>query len=237
MTTIAATFIIAISFLIQSVFGFGGGLIAVPLLSLIIDVKLAVSLVMVFQLFTGVLLIGVWKEVSWREVWKLLPALTLGAIIGVILLDISSLRALQILLALYLIAYVLSQNLRHRQMLWTPTPRARFIAGASSGALQGLFGTGGPMLVTYLRDVCTSTETFRSTIIATLFVSNLIRLSISLPRGLLSSDLWKIALPTLPFFFLALLIGRRFSQSATSRQFDLGVQILLLFSAIALIVH
>lgn len=54
--TIAATIIIALAFFGESIFGFGGGLIAIPLLSLLIGVKDAVTLVLIFQLLMGLMI-------------------------------------------------------------------------------------------------------------------------------------------------------------------------------------
>lgn len=46
---ICCTIIILVAFGVEALFGFGGGLVAVPLLSLVIDVRDAVALVSVLQ--------------------------------------------------------------------------------------------------------------------------------------------------------------------------------------------
>ena len=75
--------IIAGAFFLQSVFGFGGGLISVPLLTLVFGVKTAVTLVLMFQISFSVLLLFIWKEVNWKYLLKSLPWLIIGAAIGV----------------------------------------------------------------------------------------------------------------------------------------------------------
>ena len=48
---------------------------------------------------------------------------------------------------------------------------AKLISPAiSSGAIHGLFGSGGPMMVTWLQKVCLTPIIFKATVIATLFV-------------------------------------------------------------------
>lgn len=54
---IFCTIIILVAFGGEALFGFGGGLVAVPLLSLVIDVRDAVVLVSVLQFLIGFLII------------------------------------------------------------------------------------------------------------------------------------------------------------------------------------
>lgn len=229
--------IITFSFLLQSIFGFGGGLIAVPLLSLVFDVKLAVSLVMIFQLFMGLLLIPVRDQIGWRHVALLAPWLIAGAGLGVLFLDWAPLTLLRVLLAAYLVGYVTFETVPRIAGGWKRVTYSHALAGTSSGMIQGLFGAGGPMLVTYFRDVCSSQESFRASVIAGLFISNILRLMVSVPSGLLSQEVWQIALPTFPFFLVALIVGHKFSNRISSKNFDVAVRVLLIGSALALIVE
>ena len=73
--------IIAVAFLGEAIFGFGGGLISVPLLSLILNVKEAVTLVLIFQLRMGLLIFKSYKHIT----WKVAKPMTLGVIVGTIL--------------------------------------------------------------------------------------------------------------------------------------------------------
>jgi len=58
--------IITLAFLGEAMFGFGGGLIAVPLLSLLLGVKEAVTLVLIFQVLMGFLLIRCYRDIAWK---------------------------------------------------------------------------------------------------------------------------------------------------------------------------
>src|SRR5258708_33640020 len=66
-TALLAAIIIAIAFFGESIFGFGGGLISIPLLSLLIGVKGAVTLVLIFQLLTGLLIWKSYKHIDWKS--------------------------------------------------------------------------------------------------------------------------------------------------------------------------
>ncbi len=63
---VLAILIISIAFLGESIFGFAGALISVPLLSLFLGVHDAVTLVLIFQLCTGLLIFKAYKHVNWK---------------------------------------------------------------------------------------------------------------------------------------------------------------------------
>ena len=74
--------IICFSFFTQAAFGFGGGLIAISLLSLFLDAKDAVVMVMFFQFLIGLLIFKLWKEVDKPTLIRLAPGLAIGTLAG-----------------------------------------------------------------------------------------------------------------------------------------------------------
>jgi len=61
--------------------GFGGGLVAIPLLSLIYPVKEAVTLYLFFQLIEVALIFKIRKEIDWKYASKLsVPAFIFGIV-------------------------------------------------------------------------------------------------------------------------------------------------------------
>ena len=67
--------IIAVAFFAQSLLGFGGGLLCIPLISLYMPIQDAVSLVMVFQFSMGLLIFKTYKDISWQPIFKMLPTM------------------------------------------------------------------------------------------------------------------------------------------------------------------
>jgi len=70
-TTLLISLIIVIAFGGEALFGFGGGVVAVSLLSLFLDVHEAVVLVAIFQFLLGFIVLRNFREVA----WSLLPPL------------------------------------------------------------------------------------------------------------------------------------------------------------------
>ncbi|MEY4669566.1 MAG: hypothetical protein RL518_2265 [Pseudomonadota bacterium] len=229
--------IITGSFFIQGVFGFGGGLIAVPLLSFITDPKTSVTLVMLFQVLVGGLIFPVRNKIDWPTLGKILPWLFLGVLLGLFFLQRVSSSLISQILGTYLIVYALVSAAKLSKKLGTLTANMAMVSGVTSGFIQGLFGTGGPMLVTYLREKCPEQTVFRASVIAGLFILNIIRLCVSFPSGMLSHSVLDIALPTAPFVLIALFVGHHLSGRIKPFFFEVCVLILLASSGVGLLIR
>lgn len=95
MTTyLYCTFVVILAFGGEALFGFGGGMVAVPLLSLVLDVKEAVMLVSIFQFFVGFLILKNYKQVAWHIIPPMMIGMIIGVAIGVHSLAFFDLRTL-----------------------------------------------------------------------------------------------------------------------------------------------
>ena len=111
MTLALTILIISAACFFEAVFGFGGGLISVPLLSLILGVKEAVTLILIFQLLLGLLILHTYKVTQWTVIKPALAALLLGAAIGTLSLAYFIEATLRLILASAIILYLLKQLL------------------------------------------------------------------------------------------------------------------------------
>ncbi|MCB0336701.1 MAG: hypothetical protein KDD62_10365, partial [Bdellovibrionales bacterium] len=68
MVVALSSLIIFAAFLGQAIFGFGGGLLAIPLLSIMVPVREAVTIVLCFQLLAGVLVFEAAEQLSWSSI-------------------------------------------------------------------------------------------------------------------------------------------------------------------------
>jgi uncharacterized membrane protein YfcA len=110
-TTLLISLIIVIAFGGEALFGFGGGLVAVPLLSLFLDVHDVVVLVAIFQFLLGFLVLKNFREVAWSLLPPLLVGMVLGVLMGVKILPIVSEQLLRVLLAAYILAFLVKTKL------------------------------------------------------------------------------------------------------------------------------
>lgn len=234
-----AVFITATLFLAllgQSVFGFGSGLVAIPLLSLILGVRDAVTLALIFQLLTGLLVLKTYRSLQWRIVAPMLAGLVPGTVAGTYLLASLNESTLRVALAVFILVYLVKEvffadavlhGLKHR--VWG------FVAGALGGTIQGFIGTGGPPLVIYLREAVEGRTAFRAALFLIIMVSNLLRLGISVPAGLFTAYILEAAVVAAPFCLLGLWLGDRLSHRINDRYYGYAVQGLLFCAAVVLL--
>ncbi len=148
------SFIIGIIFLlagfVQGVTGFGSALMAMPLLSLFIDVKIAVPLCTLNSVvITTFLALRLKKHLDRKKIFPLCLAAIPGMIVGVTLLKKVSSDNLSIALGILLIlysCYFLMFKIRPRKVpsIWA------YLAGFSSGAIGAAFSAGGPPAIIYV---------------------------------------------------------------------------------------
>lgn len=227
--------IIVGAFFGQSIFGFGGGMVSVALLGILIDVKDAVSLVLIFQFLIGLLIFANLRTIPWSRMPMLLLGLVVGTIFGLKILFLIQPDLLRIGLAIYIICYLITSLLNFDMRFTKDSPTGDFIAAVFSGLFQGVIGTGGPNLVIHLKKVIPDREVFRSALMLPFFVANLVRILISVPTGLLSKEITAMALPIIPVFIIAIFVGQKIQGHCTDRLYNICTNTLLGLAAVGLI--
>ncbi len=133
----------------QGVTGFGFGLLAIPLLSLFIDIKTAVPLCSLLgMLITGFLSLRLRKHIDRRKILPLLLGCIPGVAAGTLFLKKAPAELLSVLMGIMLIGYALYRLYDKQQ------PRAihagwGYAAGFLTGAIASAFSAGGPPTIIY----------------------------------------------------------------------------------------
>jgi uncharacterized membrane protein YfcA len=162
--------------LVKGITTMGLGLIAVPIIAVFLDVQTAVLSLFASKFLSDVAMLAESKrDLEWRRAFRLAPFIACGALaipIATYVLANAPGRALSILLALSIIAFVLYQ-LVPTLPREAPAHERRWGAGfgVAAGASQALLGVGGPFTAMYLYmlRVGTSEFVFLSSIIYMLF--------------------------------------------------------------------
>ena len=132
----------------KSGFAGGAGVIAVPLLSLLIPVPVAAALMLPLLIVMDAKSMHYyWHSVHWQELKVIAPAGLIGIIAGGFLLGELPSSLLQLLLGLFCIVFALWKKLTP---LLGRLPYAGFIWGAVSGLTSTLLHSGGPPINIYL---------------------------------------------------------------------------------------
>ncbi len=223
--------IIAFAFFAQSLLGFGGGLICIPILSLFMPVQDVVAMVMIYQLSMGLLIFKTHKHIQWQHILKMLPMTIVGAMLGVMLLSYVAGDVIRAILVVYIILHLLRKHTKidplGRLIKWGDA----HLAGFLGGTLNAMIGGGGPAFILYLKEKVTTSSEFRASIIMMLMLSNIPRAIGTISVGLLTYDLFITALYAYPGFLLALYLGQKFHDKIPQEKFFYLVEGLLALSA------
>jgi len=237
-TDILIPIIIACAFFGEAIFGFGGGLISVPLISLLIGVKDAATLVLVFQFLFCISLL-IWKSsmhVDWKSAKLMSPGAIAGTVAGTLLSAKSSVVFLQLFLAASIVLFLV-KNFWFSGFTFRRKSNVVAAAGAGlgGGLLSGLIGAGGPVVTMYLSVATPKKLVMRATLIYLFFIIGLVRLSISIPEHLFTHNVLHFTLLAMPGFLIAIFIGQYVYQKVSETYYKLGINVILAGSAVILL--
>lgn len=195
-TTPLVLLVIFFASLIRSTFGFGEGLIAVPLLSLIIPIEIAAPVAVLLSIaIAAVVVVQHWQKVHLRATgWLLAPTL-LGIPLGIALLTSVHQHIVKGVLAVVLIAFSGYFLWCQRAPELQRDSRGWLLAcGFLAGVLGGAYGMNGPPLVIYGSMRRWSPQHFRATL-----QGYFLPASIAAMAGYWFSGLW---IPAVTHYFL-----------------------------------
>lgn len=204
--TYAAVFVIVfIAVVVQTVAGFGGALVAMPLLTLVLGLPVAAPALALTGLVSTTLNAVRWRaHITFRDVVALtIPAL-IAIPIGVLAIGrinpewvTNTLGVVIILYAIYALVGRPLPELAHG--LWP------VVAGFTSGLLAGAFNTGGPPVVAYADARRWRPEKFRGNLQAFFLASAVVVAVSHIVDGNVTLDILKLSL----FGIIPLLIAQR----------------------------
>ena len=228
--------VIALAYTVYGLTGFGSSITAIPLLALLIPLRLAVPLMLVFDLCVGVLMgVANRRIVERREVLRLLPFMLVGMLLGVTLLVKAPERALLLVLGVFVLAYsawslILRPEARPISTRWAAP------LGVFGGVFTALFGTGGPIYTIYLARRLPDKTILRATISGLVLVAALARLVLFTGVGLYSQPrVLPLAAVLLPCALLGLYFGHRLHHRLPQRRVVQMVWTILIFGSLGLL--
>lgn len=224
------------AYLIRGISGFGSGLIAVPLLALLLPLTFVVPLILVTD-FAASAILGqsTRKHIRWDEIRVLLPTSAAGVVLGTVLLVGLPERPLLATLGVFVLVFGVRSalNLHGERLvsrLWA------LPAGLVGGTVSGMFGTGGPPYVIYLSHRIRDKSALRATFSGLFLIEGGLRIVVFLLAGLLWQPplLWAVP-AALPLLALGLYLGHRVHVGLTQTQMVRMIGVLLLVSGTSLL--
>ncbi len=234
----------ALGFFFESIFGFGGGLIAYSILGFFIDFKLAIlSGFYVGTLSSLLIACSSFKNIEFKIFKKLLLISLFGASIGAYFFSNLSVNILSPIFGLLLIFIALKNlffdkknNYNQQNLVSKKSKFFKFKLLFISSLSQGAFGTGGPFAVNALKNDFKNKSTLRATMALYFFFCNLLRL----PQLIISKDfnlelfkqIWWVIIPV----FIAIFLGHKVHLKISENYFKIGIGIITLIAGIKFLV-
>ena len=194
-----------------TVTGFGFGLIAIPLMSLVISVKVAIICGLIITVLLRIItMYNTRKTFSWDVVLTTVLGSSLGMIPGSYMLKIISLAHLKVFLGcVLLIATYLMGRKYHLEI------KSKTLGRLTAGFFSGFFGSStsvaGPPLVIYFLNEGTEKDKMRANMIWIFGISFVGMLIVNFLMGNMQNITdWNIILPMIPAMILGIVLGEKF---------------------------
>lgn len=208
-TLAAAALIVAGTYLVFGLTGFGSTVLALPLLAHFLPLKFAVALLLLLDMAAGLAVSSRgWRGVRLDELAWVLPFVLAGIALGFTLLLRLPEGPLLTALAVFLLAYA-AYGLARRQGLPKLSRGWSAPFGVAGGMLSALFGTGGVLIALYINSRLSDKEELRATAAAAVLLNSSARTILFGVAGLLTWSVVSSALFMLPAVALGLWFGDR----------------------------
>ena len=214
---------------LRSTVGFGDALLAMPLIAMLVGMQIATPLVAWTGLATSVIILSTsWRQVDFRNFWRLTLASLAGMPFGIWLLQNGDERTVNLLLGLLLIGYG-AYSLARPTLPPLHNERWAFPFGFAAGILGSAYNTSGPPVIIYGTMRRWPPELFRATLQGFFFFSNIFVVAGHGLAGLWTTEVMWLTLLSLPVLLTAIAAGARVNRRIPAAQFARLVYVLLIF--------
>ena len=229
---LAVAAIICIAAFLQSISGFGFSLLAMPLLSVFVDIHDAVVIATLCGIFTNAVHLKKDHHLVERSVARRISLSALiGMPLGVVVLSLFSATQMRVIIGAVTVVLVFLM-MRHF-VLKVENTKVDIALGALSGLLATSVSTNGPPLVFLLQSKQLDPWRLRATLAYVFTVSGCASFVVLMMAGKGSVDAFQFALLSLPAMYLGTVIGRRTRNYVTQEVFTRLMYVLLLATALS----
>lgn len=239
LAVVATALLIGVS---KAGFGSGPGVIATPLLSLVMPVPDAAALLLPILLLADLFAVRHYiDQVDKPSLRALLPGALLGIVLGALFFRQFSdqERVLKLGIGLIALGFVLYQAVRSRVLQVVekkrPSPATGFILGTTSGFVSTLAHVGGPPMMIYMLPQKLPRNLFVGTTAVFFFIVNLIKLIPYAWLGLLVVGNLTVTVLMLPVLYIGTKLGVWLNKRFSELWFNRIVYVILLLVGLQLI--
>jgi hypothetical protein len=225
---------IFVGFYVQTVVGFAGSLMVLPILLLGMDLPNAIAYISIFYLFSSAFLITKeWHNIDKTIILKLAITSVIGVILGIVVLTFSKPILLKKALGVFILIYVAYVSFGKKKVELNKGGIISF--GVLAGFFSGVFSTGGPLYVMCIENTVREVKAFRATMIGVLGLVTITRVPALAVSGILNFNHLKMSLIVFPVFLFAQFLGKRTFKKIDEKAFKRFLMILLCISGLLFI--
>ena len=212
---------------VQAITGFAGNIFCMPVGTYTLGLQSSVSILNATGFLACALLAVLnLRSINWRELGKIvgvmLPFVALGAWLDTVI----PLHALLKIYGLVILAVGI-KNLVQKKQTFLPE-WALWGVLVAAGLIQGMFVSGGALLVIYAVQKLTDKEQFRATLAAVWSILNFLYAFYQLWAGHFTGEVWLMVLCCIPLIMLATFVGGKLAKRISQERFLKLTYILLL---------
>lgn len=223
------------AYTVQAVTGFAGNIFAMPVGTHLLGLHSSVAVLNAMGFFAcGLLGVMNIKHVHWCELARIVLTMLPFVLVGIWL---DSVLPLDVLLKIYglVILLVGAKNLLSKRQRFLPE-WALWIVLALAGLIQGMFVSGGALLVIYTVQKLQDRQQFRATLSMVWAILNFIYAGIAVQQGYFTTGVVQVVLMCIPAAVLATLLGNRLQRHLSQERFLKLTYVLLLCIGLILLV-
>jgi uncharacterized membrane protein YfcA len=205
---------VAVSFAVSASAGFGGSLILVPMLALVLDTKTGIALAALLLAANNVVKVWAYRRtLPFRRSIVIIVLVVIGAALGALALvavpdDIVTIAVLGTFVVAFLVERLDLTRLRR-----VGAPLLAFISGATSG----FSGTSGPLKGLAVRSLALDRQHLVGALSLVSLAGDVTKTAIWTEASLISADGYLLALAAVPLMLLATMFGWKFNQRIGER--------------------
>jgi len=225
---------VVVAYTIKGLSGFGAGLIAIPILSLVLPVTLAVPAVSLLSYGANLTQSFRLKHnASWTDILPLIPFCLMGVVLALWLLSNVNSQQLSLAMGLFVIAYGLHSLLPMKQLSGRRIWAIPF--GAVGGFIGGLFGSSGFVYVIYLKLRPLNKDQFRASVAMALTLDGTLRISGYIVSGYFTTHVLVLVCLVFPILLLSMKLGNIIHLNINPNRFNQVVSVLLMATGAVLV--
>jgi uncharacterized membrane protein YfcA len=229
---LAVTVIICIAAVLQSISGFGFSLLAMPLLSIFVDIQDAVVIATLCGIFTNAVHLKKDLQLVDQAIARRISlSAFIGMPLGVVVLSVFSATQMRAIIGavIVVLVFLMMRNF----VLKTENTKIDIVLGAFSGLLATSVSTNGPPLVFLLQSKQLDPWRLRATLAYVFTISGCASFIVLMIGGKGSFESFQYALLSLPAMYLGTVVGRKARQRVTQEAFKRLMYVLLLATAVS----